>query len=249
LIRQFLDAEARLPTAAAERIGRRIVSGDISPGTILPKLERLADEYSISRLSMREAMKLLAGKGLVRSTPRRGTVVRPRDEWSRLDPDVLVWQLGDVPNAAFVRNLFELRRMVEPEAAALAAERASGERLADIERAFAQMAAAQPQSKESIRADVAFHQAILKGTGNEFVAALAPAIATSLMLAFTIQRDAYPNPDNFIPTHGAITDAIRRGDADAARTIVLDHLTCAEADAMDGVRMRQPAAPTRNGAP
>lgn len=241
MIRQFLDAEVRLPTVAAERIGRRIVSGDLSPGTILPNLERLADEYSISRLSMREAMKLLAGKGLVRSTPRRGTIVRPRDEWSRLDPDVLVWQLGDAPNAAFVRNLFELRRMVEPEAAALAAKRASGEHLAAIERAFAQMAAAEPQSKESIRADVAFHQAILKGTGNEFIAALAPAIATSLMLAFTIQRDTSPKPADFIPSHGHITDAIRRGDGDAARAIVLAHLTRAEADAMEGVRLRRSA--------
>jgi DNA-binding FadR family transcriptional regulator len=242
LVTRLLDAGARRPVGAAAILGQRIVSGDLTPGTTLPNLEDLALQFSISRLSMREAMKVLAAKGLVRSTPRRGTVVRPRNEWSRLDPDVLVWQIGNVPNAAFVRNVFELRRMVEPEAAALAAERAGGESLAEIDRAFAQMALAEPRSPESISADVAFHQAILRATGNEFVAALAPAIATSLMLTFTVQRDARPDLDNFIPSHRAIADAIRRGDKEAARSTVLVHLTRAEADAIDGVRLHQPAS-------
>ena len=96
------DAGQR-PMGAAESIGRRIVTGRFAPGTTLPNLELLADEFAISRLSMREAIKVLAGKGLVSSTPRRGTVVRPRHEWSRLDADVLIWQLGGEPNAAFVR--------------------------------------------------------------------------------------------------------------------------------------------------
>lgn len=85
-----VEAGARRPAGAAERIGRRIVTGDLAPGTILPNLSELAIEFAMSRLSMREAMKLLAGKGLVASTPRRGTIVRPRSDWSRLDADVLV---------------------------------------------------------------------------------------------------------------------------------------------------------------
>ncbi len=237
------------PAGAAEALGRRIVTGDLAPGTTLPNLDQLADQFSMSRLSMREAIKMLAGKGLVSSAPRRGTVVRPRNEWSRLDPDVLIWQIGAIPNAAFVRNLFELRRMIEPEAAALSAARASGAALADIEAAFAQMEAAESRAPESIKGDVAFHQAILRGTGNEFIAALAPAIETSLMLAFTVQRDAWPDPENFLPSHRLILEAIKRGDGAAARATVQALLTRAEADAIDGLRLLggagQKAAPAK----
>lgn len=234
---QATNLGAMRPVGPAEALGRRIVSGDLTPGTTLPNLEQLADQFSISRLTMREAIKLLAGKGLVSSTPRRGTVVRPRNEWNRLDPEVLVWQIGDIPNAGFVRNLFELRRMVEPEAAALAAKRASGAALAAIESAYAQMEAAESRAPESIKADVAFHQAILTATGNEFIAALAPAIDTSLMLTFTIQRGAWPDPHNFLPSHHAVLAAIQRGDADGARETVHKLLARSEVDAMDGLRL------------
>ncbi len=226
----------------AEILGRRIVSGILTPGTTLPSLDLLAEQFSISRLSMREAIKVLIGKRLVSSAPRRGTTVRPREEWSRLDADVLGWQAGGIPNAAFIRSLFELRRMVEPEAAALAAARAGGNALAAIERAFAAMAAAESRAPESIKADIAFHQAILRATGNEFVAALAPVIETSLRLTFTVQRDAWPDPDNFVPSHGAIMEAIKRGDPAASRAAVLALLTQAEIDAMDGLRVHQTAA-------
>ena len=211
--------------------------GHLTPGTTLPNLDRLAEEFSMSRLTMREAIRMLAGKGLVSSAPRRGTVVRPPEDWSRLDADVLGWQIGAMPNAAFIRNLFELRRMVEPEAAALAASRANARDIAAIERALAAMAAAESRAPESISADVDFHQAILKATGNEFIAALAPTIGQALMLAITIQRDAWPDVENFVPSHRLILDAIQRGDAEAARKAVNTLLVRAEVDALDGIRL------------
>ena len=225
------------PGNAAEIIGRKIVLGHLTPGTTLPNLDRLAEEFSMSRLTMREAIRMLAGKGLVSSAPRRGTVVRPPEDWSRLDADVLGWQIGAVPNAAFIRNLFELRRMVEPEAAALAASRANARDIAAIERALAAMAAAESRAPESINADVDFHQAILKATGNEFIAALAPTIGQALMLAITIQRDAWPDVENFVPSHRLILDAIQRGDVEAARKAVNTLLVRAEGDALDGIRL------------
>jgi len=228
-----------LAYSAAERIGRRIVTGDFRPGSVLPNLNQLAQEFSVSRLSVREAIKLLSGKGLVDSRPRRGTVVRPRHEWSRLDPDVLIWQLGNIPNAGFVRSLFEARRIIEPEAAALAAERAHGEVLAEIERALSWMANTDPTSPESITADVALHQAILAGSGNEFLAAFAPAIATSLTAAFSIQRDARPPLSAFLPDHAAIVEAIKRGDKEGARAAFLKLLRQAESDAVNGLKVRR----------
>jgi DNA-binding FadR family transcriptional regulator len=235
---QRLALAPRRRFGPAERLGRRIVSGDLKPGSILPNLELLAEEFSVSRLSMREAMKVLVGKGLVQSKPRRGTIVRPRLEWNRLDPDVLLWQIGDAPNAAFVRSFFEIRRIIEPEAAALAAARASESALAEIERAFSMMAESDPASPQSVKADVAFHQAILTGTGNEFLVAFAPAIDTWLSLTFGIQRAAEPKQDHFIPQHRAIFEAIRRGEGEAARAAFITLLTQAEADAMKGLSKR-----------
>ncbi len=180
---------------------------------------------------MREALKLLAGKGLVESAPRRGTVVRPRLAWNRLDLDVLSWQMA-TPNAALIRGLFELRRIIEPEAAAYAALRASPEALADIEKCLALMARFKTESLDSVRADVSFHTAILVASGNEFLAAFGPAISTSLTLAFTLQRGACPTPDHFVPSHRKIFNAIRRGDPDTARSAVSKLLVRAEDDAI-----------------
>jgi GntR family galactonate operon transcriptional repressor len=226
------------PEGAAAALGRRIVSGDLRPGSTLPRLEDLAEQFSISRLSMREAIKLLSAKGLVSSAPRRGTVVHPRNKWSRLDPDVLVWQVGDLPNAAFVRSLFEARAIIEPEAAALVALRANDEVLAAIERAFRIMASTDPRSVESIEADAEFHQGILTGTGNEFIGAFAPVIGAWLKMAFRVQRIAAPEQDHFVPHHAAILESIKRGDAEGARSAFRVLLTQAESDALRGVGLR-----------
>jgi len=225
------------PLQAAETIGRRIVSGSWEPGSVLPSFDRLADEFSVSRLSVREAMRALAAKGLVDSKPRRGTVVRPRSEWSRLDHDVLFWQISERPNAAFVRSLFEARAIIEPEAAALVAIRATEEVTAEIERAFQAMATSDPRSQESIEADVAFHQAILNGTGNEFLAAFAPVIGTWLTKAFRVQRIAEPEQEHFVPQHRAVFEAIKRGDPEGARRSFRILLTRSETDAMSGIRI------------
>jgi DNA-binding FadR family transcriptional regulator len=221
---------------AAENIGRRIVSGELRPGTALPNSTDLAREMRVARPAMREAIKLLAGKGLVESAPRRGTVVRPQFAWNRLDQDVLTWQMGSAPNAAFVRGLYELRRIVEPEAAAYAATRATPAALSDIENALILMENCKASSALSVQADVAFHLAILIASGNDFLAAFAPAIRTSLTMAFTLQRGACPDPDHFVPGHRLIVDAIRRGDPDAARLAVRALLGQAESEAMDSLR-------------
>lgn len=221
---------------AAEKIGRKIVSGELSPGTTLPNATDLARQLQIARPAMREAIKLLAGKGLVESAPRRGTVVTPRFSWNRLDHDVLSWQMDGTPNAAFVRGLYELRQIVEPEAAAYAALRATPGALADIENSLLLMSNAKPASQLSVQADVAFHLSILVASGNDFLAAFGPAIRTSLTLAFTFQREACPSTDHFIPGHQLIVEAIRRGDAESARLAVRLHLDHAEADAMASLK-------------
>jgi DNA-binding FadR family transcriptional regulator len=221
-----------------EEIGRRIVQGKFEPGSVLPTTERLANEFAVSRLAIRETMKTLSGKGLIEARPRRGTVVRPRSDWNCLDPDVLRWHITDRPNAAFIRSVFEVRRIIEPQAAALTAERAAPDVIGEIESAFQRMASSDPTSPESIDADVAFHSAILAGTGNDFLAAFTPVIAAALNVTFRIQRDVGHTREHFVPSHKLILDAIKCGDADGTRSAYMKLLKTAEEDAIKGVRQR-----------
>src|SRR5262245_31847703 len=92
-----------------------------------------------SRTVLREAIKVLAAKGLVESRPRTGTRVRPRRTWNLLDPDVLAWQQEGTPSAIFLRSLTEVRQIVEPSAAALAAARANARERAGIAEAYRDM--------------------------------------------------------------------------------------------------------------
>ena len=207
-----------------------------------PNATEMARLMSVSRPALREALKLLAGKGLVELSPRRGTIVRPRVAWNRLDEDVLLWQMGEAPNAAFVRDLYELRRMIEPEAAAFAAKRATSAQLADVERALILMEGVEPHSPVSVQADVAFHLSILLASGNEFLASFGPAIRTSLTMAISYQRVSCPGTAHFVPDHRAIVQAMRRGDPEAARAASHKHLTQAEIDAKEALRRRGQAA-------
>lgn len=223
---------------ATEEIGRRVVSGQFQPGSVLPTTDVLAAEFSVSRLAIRETMKTLAGKGLVSARPRRGTVVRPRAEWNRFDPDVLRWHSDERPNAAYIRSVFEIRRLIEPPAAALVAERATQDTISAMEVAFQRMAESDPASPESIDADVAFHSAILSGTGNDFIAAFTSVMAAALTSTFRIQRDVARDREHFIPSHKLILDAIKSGDADRTREAYIRLLKIAEDDAITGLQKR-----------
>lgn len=234
--------KAGLPRHArtAALIGQRIMNGDLAPGATLPNAVVLAREFNLSRPSLREAIKILAAKGLLAAAPRRGTTVRPRSEWNRLDHDVLAWEAEVAPTPQFIRDLFELRRMVEPEAAALAAVRATADGLAEISAALDVMATFGVRSEESVRADLAFHRAILTHSGNEFLATFAPAIEASLRITFETQRSAMPLAVHFVPSHRAIYDAIREHEPVLARTRTFAHLTKAETDAVTA--LDQPGA-------
>src|SRR5712692_3135820 len=115
-------------------IGRRIVRGDLRPGDLLPA----EPELGASRTVVREATKVLAAKGLVESRPKTGTRVRPRDQWNLLYPDVLAWQQEGAADDDLLRKLTEVRRVIEPAAAELAAARADARDIAALERALAE---------------------------------------------------------------------------------------------------------------
>src|ERR687891_2306494 len=113
----------RLHGAIARDLGVRIVSGRYEPGDILNGEIDASDRLKVSRTAYREAVRILAAKGLVESRPKVGTKVSAPEHWHLLDPDVLSWIFEYEPDDKLLTDLFELRKVVEPQAAALAAVR------------------------------------------------------------------------------------------------------------------------------
>lgn len=163
-----------------EKIGGRIVRGDYAPGELLPAAT-LEAEFSASKTAVREALKVLAAKGLLDSRQRRGTFVLPRESWSLLDPDLLRWLLGD-PSMGFVQNLAELRMTVEPMAARLAARRRTEADLAELAAALQAMDAATSDPDSRVDGELRFHRAILAAGHNELLIRLTGVVEAAVRL-------------------------------------------------------------------
>src|SRR5947209_723202 len=180
------DLPRGIHAAVVNGIGRRIVRGELAPGAILPEQGQLSRQLGVSRTVVREATKVLAAKGLVESRSKRGTVVLPRSQWRLLDPDVLAWLTEDGLDPEFLRSMFEVRLIIEPAAARLAAERATPDELAALEAAFEAMAAAADEAAY-LEADVRYHAMLVAATHNDhlvqLVAAFGPALQTGLRVA------------------------------------------------------------------
>jgi DNA-binding FadR family transcriptional regulator len=199
-------------------IGRRIVSGEIRPGEQLPTPARVR----ASRGVVREAVKVLAAKGLVVSRPKTGTRVRPREQWNLLDPDVLAWRQEGLAPGAFLGQLTEVRLLIEPGAAALAARRAGPAQLADLQGALRDMRGAldlsPPDYDAYNEADIRFHRAIVQACDNDVLEQMGAIVNTALLVAFNAAVRVPGLPRGSLPRHQAILDAIRRRQPNRART-------------------------------
>jgi DNA-binding FadR family transcriptional regulator len=196
-------------------LGRRIVGGSCPPGQALPNEEDLCRELGVSRTALRESVKVLAAKGLVESRPRIGTRVRANEDWNLLDPDVLAWRCATLPDAHFVLQLNEMREIIEPAAAALAARNHSQAQLRGIEDAFAAMAAAE-NIDDWVGADLQFHIAILAATNNPLLRPLGAMIGTALESLLVLSALKAGDFRVALPEHGAVLEAIRAQDGEAA---------------------------------
>ncbi len=210
-------------------LGERIVRGDLQPDHGLPNESDLGVELGVSRTIIRESIKTLSAKGMIISRPKTGTRVRDRKHWNMLDSDVLKW-ISTVGNFhEFAPSLFEIRRIVEPAAAAIAAERASPEAISKIQMAFDGMVAAGEDVEAGVEPDVRFHQAILSASDNVFLAPLGALIESALATSFQLSRSNPGAIRNSLPQHKAVLEAIIRGDAEDAsnelRQLLVDAAT------------------------
>ena len=204
-----------------DRLGIAIVTGVHKPGSTLPNEMKASEGLHVSRNAYREAIRVLAAKGLVTSRTKTGTKVNPRRQWNILDPSVLAWMFAREPDLKFIKGLFELRRIVEPAAAALAAERRTSAALARMGHALEEMVSHGLQSEIGRDADERFHQSILEATDNETLAGLTATISSAIRWTTIFKYNASSRPRDPIPAHRALFAAIADSDAKAARTAAI----------------------------
>jgi DNA-binding FadR family transcriptional regulator len=182
-------------------------------------------QLGVSRTALREAVKVLAAKGLVEVRRKTGTRVRPQHDWNALDPDVLNWLFSGKGFAVGIHDLLELRLIIEPAGARLAAQRATAEHLAAIEGALESMHTAVADSESSVEPDLQFHLAILEATENAFMRPFGALIQEALRASFKLTNRDRPAFEKSLRRHRDVFEAIRDRDpeaAEAAMRIVLN---------------------------
>ena len=204
-------------------LGMRIVAGDLRPGDRLPGEATLMADYDVSRPVLREATRVLVAKGLVLSRQRAGAIVRPRNEWHLLDPDVLYWLIQTQPPAVFIETLMTVRRIFEPAAAALAARIASDEALRGIAEAYAGMEAART-ADELLEPDLAFHRRIAEATNNPLLAYIGNMLSLALRESIKLSSQLPNTSALSLPRHKAILTALLARDPFAAQQATLVQL-------------------------
>ena len=219
------DTGRRLRGAIAHRLGVAILSGEYKPGERIPGEVAFAAELDVSRSAFREAIQVLTAKGLVESRPKIGTRVLPRSRWNLLDPDVLAWAFAGEPDITFVRGLFELRAIVEPAAAALAAERRERSDLKVMKDSLAAMRRLTLATEAGRAADREFHDAVLTATRNDALIVLSASIGAAVGWTTQFKQRALSLPRNPLPDHVRVYDAIAARDgagANAAMRTLVD---------------------------
>ncbi|CAM8638888.1 FadR Transcriptional regulators [Comamonadaceae bacterium] len=198
----------KLHGQVVQELGRRVVGGHYPADKVLPNEELLCQELTVSRTALREAVKVLAAKGLLEARPRIGTRVRTKDQWNLLDPDILAWRCATGVDADFLRHLTELREIIEPSAAALAATSRSPEQLEAIAQALRTMETA-TSIAQWVQADLEFHTAVLKATNNPLLMPLAAIIGSALESLLGVTARTSDNFKQALPDHQKVFDAIR----------------------------------------
>ncbi|UNK62003.1 FadR/GntR family transcriptional regulator [Buttiauxella ferragutiae] len=212
--------QASISESVTQHLARRIMHGDLAPGLSLPGENELAVEYEVSRTSVRNALQVLAAKGLISIQAKKRSTVNSRELWSLLDIDVLGWLAEGELDLKLVEQLIVTRLIFEPNVATLAALNANGHDLAAMEDALQLMRNGQLEAQRSLfeEGDMAFHHALLRATHNPFLLALGNALSAAMALSFkqTLEKDVRQTKAA-VDEHYLLFDAIRLKEFDKAR--------------------------------
>jgi DNA-binding FadR family transcriptional regulator len=213
----------------AAEIGAEIVAGKLPVGSLIQPEPELCTRFGVSRTVVREAVKLLCSKGLLRTGSGTGTWVLPRSEWNFLDPTVFSWVQNSDNSERAIDHLFAFRNAVEPAAAAEAARNARLEQLYAIESALEVMEGAKDDFAKWIEGDVAFHTALYIASNNVFMAPLANLFRLYFQMSFRVSS-SNEHHQHCLQEHRDVLDAIRKRDPEAAHQAVLVLLQHADRD-------------------
>ncbi len=217
---------ARLASVIFEALGDQIIGGVLPAGNVLPTEPALCEEFGFSRTVVREGLKLLEGRGLVRVEQGRGTTVQPRSSWDLLDPDVLRMGLAYDHDMSLLDDLMTVRRVLEREMAAAAAGRLSDGELIELAGLVESMELVYDDYDRFRALDNAFHEIVMRASGNEIGLTIVRVIhrhggITPPLAATPVSKAALKRTG---VEHRAILDALAAGDGRLAGSLVSSHI-------------------------
>lgn len=211
-------------------LGSAIVAGRFGAGGAMPPEPMLCEELGVSRTVVRESVKSLVAKGLIQTGPKVGTRVCPSSQWNWFDADVIGWQAKAGLTADFIRDIQDLRLIVEPAAIRLAAARATASDIEQIEAAYAGMVDAVEHDGDYVRHDLRFHQGLIRASHNRMLEKMDQALGALLRTSFEISTDKKDGPRDSLPMHRAVLDAVIAHDADRAEDAIIALIADAHKD-------------------
>lgn len=203
-----------------DHLGEAIVAGRYAAGASLPPEPLLCEALGVSRTVVREAVKSLIAKGLITTGPKVGTRVLSEDCWNWFDPDVILWQSKAGLTPEFLRDLQDLRRVVEPAAIRLAAVRATQQDIDEVERAYAGMKRAVEEGGDYVTFDLRFHQGLLRASRNRMLVQMSKVLGALLRTSFEISTRRKNGPLISLPMHREVLDAVIDHDPDRAEKAI-----------------------------
>lgn len=209
--------ERNLTHQLAHDLGFAIVRGRYNASNGLPSEAEICKQYNISRSGTREAVKMLAAKGLLNSRPRQGITILPESRWNLFDTEVLRWILKSRPSGKLLLEFAQMRAGIEPEAASLAAAHGTPEAIAAIEGALQRMSDAENGLDDPLESDIEFHTSILLASQNRFFAQLANFVETALRVSIRFTNAVKGVPGADVQAHARVFRAIRNGNSRLAR--------------------------------
>ena len=220
----------RLHGEIARRLGIAIVSGRHTPGDLLDNEIASSEQLAVSRSAYREAVRILAAKGLVSARPKVGTRVNPRSEWALLDPDVLDWIFASEPDRHLLESLFELRKVVECAAAGFAARRRSRAHIEAMRSALERMARHTLATPEGRQADLEFHATLLDATRNPFLVSLTTGVSAAIRTTTVFKQREHPLRRDPLPDHRRVLETIIAASPRKAEEAMRELIELARAD-------------------
>jgi len=211
-----------LTRTIVDDLGKAIVTQRYEVGSALPFEADLCESYTASRPIIREAVKMLTAKGLLVAKQRKGTLIQPESEWSLLDPDVLKWMLERDFSIELLIEFTDMRLAIEPRAAALAAQTATGSQRRAIGEAIDRMYAASEGKDDPLESDIAFHVAVLEASNNRFLQQFTDLAETTLRFSIRRTNEFKGVSRASAADHKVVMKSILAGEAEKAASEMYD---------------------------